>query len=145
MPVLDHLLGLLARHGNFDLSVEVEPGAALAEAAACGRALGEALAGAGATGMSSRHAPADEALAHVAVEFSGRPLVVTNVDLAAARVGGVDTDVVARLFEELAEAGGLTLHIRLIEGQETEHVLDAIFKALGAALGETLSRKETSG
>ncbi|MEX2212053.1 MAG: hypothetical protein WD689_09875 [Gaiellaceae bacterium] len=146
ISVLDHLLCLLARHGNLDLSVEVEPGGALEEAAACGRALGEALAAAGGPGgIGVGHAPADEALAQVVVEFSGRSLVVSNVDFGAARVGGIDTDVVARLFEELAAAGGLTLHIRLIEGEETEHVLEAIFKALGVALGEALAWKESHG
>ena len=80
--------------------------------------------------------PADEALAHVALEASGRPLVVTNVDLSDARVGGLETDVVAEFLRQLAEGAGLTLHVRLIEGRDTEHVLEAIFKALGVALAQ---------
>src|SRR5215218_8153917 len=138
LPVLDHLLGLLARYGRLDLELEVAPGSAIEEAAACGHALGEALAqalsDARAPGFGSGHAAADEALAQVVLEASGRPLVVSNVDLSAARVGGVATDVVARFLDELATAAGLTLHVRLIDGKETEHVVEAIFKALGAAL-----------
>ena len=80
--------------------------------------------------------PADEALAHVALEASGRPLVVSNVDLTEARVGGLETDVVGEFLRQLAEGAGLTLHVRLIEGCDTEHVLEAIFKALGVALAQ---------
>ena len=72
----------------------------------------------------------------MALEFSGRPLVVSNVDLSDARVAGLHTDLAARFLRELAEGAGLTLHVRLIEGQDTQHVLDAIFKALGVALAE---------
>jgi len=144
IPVLDHLLGLLARYGQIDLELEAAPGGAVAEVAACGHALGEALAQAlsdeRAPGYGSGHAAADEALAHVVLEASGRPLVVSNVDLSAARVGGVETDVLARFLDELANAAGLTLHVRLIDGKETEHVLEAMFKALGAAIGRALPR-----
>ena len=143
IPVLDHLLALTARHGRFDLSLEIAPGAAVEEAEAAGRALGDALAGAlraeGTRGHGSGHVPAAEALAHVALEASDAPLVVSNVDLSAALVGGLGTDVVARFLHALAEAGGLTLHVRLVEGEETEHVLEAIFKALGVALGAACS------
>ena len=140
VPVLDHLLVLLAEHASFDLELEIAPGEAEAEVAAAGRALGQALADAlrseGSRGHGSAVVPADEALAHVALEVSGRPLVVSNVDLSDARVAGLDTDLAARFLRELAEGAGLTLHVRLIEGQDTQHVLDAIFKALGVALAE---------
>lgn len=143
IPVLDHLLGLLAGHAGFDLTLELAPDAAMEEAAASGRALGsalaEALAEAGATRHGSGHVPRDEALAQVVLEASGRPLVVSNVDLSAARVAGMSSDVVARFLDELAESAGLTLHVRLIEGEDTQHVLEAIFKALGVALGQSLS------
>ncbi len=81
--------------------------------------------------------PADEALAHVALEASGRPLVVSNVDLTRAHVGGLHFDVVARFLNELAHGGGLTLHVRLIEGDEAQHVLEAIFKSLGVAIAQS--------
>lgn len=140
VPVLDHLLTLLAEHGGFDLSLEVAPGAAESEAASAGNALGRALAdalrGDDARGIGSAVVPADEALAHVALEASGRPLLVSNVDLTVARVGGHGTDIVARFLEELADGAGLTLHVRLLEGRDTQHVLDAIFKALGVALAQ---------
>jgi imidazoleglycerol-phosphate dehydratase len=145
IPVLDHLLGLAAKHAGFDLTLEIAPGGAVEEAEAAARALGdalvEALRTAGARGHGSGAVPAAEALAHVALEASGEPLVVSNVDLSAARVGGLGTDVVARFLNTLAESAGLTLHVRLVEGEETEHVLEAIFKALGVALGQACSRR----
>ena len=140
VSVLDHLLGLLAEYASLELSLEVQPGAAAAEVAAAGRALGEALAEPlrreGVRGHGSAALPADEALAHVALEASGRPLVVSNADLSDARVAGLASDLVADFLRELAEGAGLTLHVRLIEGSEAEHVLEAIFKALGVALAQ---------
>jgi imidazoleglycerol-phosphate dehydratase len=140
LPVLDHLLAVLARHAGFDLALSVEPGNADAEIDAAARALGEALVeplrASGVRGHASAAVPADEALAHVVLEASGRPLLVSNVDLSRARVGGLATDLPARFLDRLSFYAGLTLHVRLIEGSETQHVLEAIFKALGAALAE---------
>jgi imidazoleglycerol-phosphate dehydratase len=140
VPVVDHLLTLLAEHARFDLTLEVAPGDPDEEVAAAGRALGVALAEAlqagGSRGHGSAVVPADEALAHVALEASGRPLLVSNVDLSAAHVAGLQGDVAARFLHELAEGAGLTLHVRLVEGEDTQHVLEAIFKALGVALGQ---------
>ncbi len=141
IPVLDHLLTLLAENAGFDLALEIAPEEPDAEVAAAGRALGQALAEAlrveGARGHGSAVLPADEALAHVALEASGRPLVVSNVDLSDMGVGGLATDLVARFLNELAEGAGLTLHVRLVEGRDTQHVLEAIFKALGVALAQS--------
>jgi imidazoleglycerol-phosphate dehydratase len=145
ISALDHLLGLAAASGGFGLSLEVAPGAAVQEVADAGRAVGDELAeplrAAGVRGLGSAFVPAGEALAQVSLEASGRPLLVSNVDLAEARVGGLETDAVASFLQALAEAAGLTVHVRLLEGRETQHVLDAIFKALGAALGEALRPK----
>jgi imidazoleglycerol-phosphate dehydratase len=145
VPVLDHLLGLLAQYGSFDLALEIAPGDADAEVAAAGRALGQALSDAlrakGSRGHGSAVVPADEALAHVVVEASGRPLVVSNVDLSDARVAGLARDIVATFLRALADGAGLTLHVRLIEGSDPEHVLEAIFKALGVALAQSCRKR----
>jgi imidazoleglycerol-phosphate dehydratase len=87
-----------------------------------------------------------EALAQVALEASDTPLVVSNVDLTDARIGGLGTDVARRFFERLADAAGLTLHVRLLNGKDTQHVLEAMFKALGVALAQACETKgETRG
>ena len=146
LPVLDHLLAMMARYAGLDLELEVAVDTPPGQIAGVGRALGaelaRALAAPGVRGYGSAALPADEALAHVALEFTGRPRVVSNVDLTSAHVAGLATDLVARFLGELADGGGLTLHVRLIEGEDTQHVLDAIFKALGVALGQACTRKE---
>ena len=61
------------------------------------------------------------------------PLVASNVDLTEARAGGLG-DLAARFLDAFADAAGVTLHVRLIDGEDSRHALEAIFKALGAAL-----------
>lgn len=139
LPVLDHLLGELARSGRIKLSLEVAPGAADDEVAAAGRGLGDALAALlrapGASGRGWAWLPADEALAGVVLEVSTEAHVASNVDFSSQRVGGLASDMIARFLQELAAGAGLNLHIRVFEGKDPQHVLAAIFKALGAALG----------
>jgi imidazoleglycerol-phosphate dehydratase len=148
LPVLDHLLELVAAHSGFDLQLEVAAGGPDAVATAAGRALGEELRGLlqreGVAGFGMAIMPADEALANVVLEASGRALLVSNVDLSDAHVAGLDRDLVSGFLRELAEAAGLTLHVRLLHGENAEHVLEAIFKALGGALANAAapSRKE---
>ena len=148
VAVFDHLLTELAGYAAFDLALDVEPGDADTEIAGAGRALGHALAAelgaAGSRGHGSAAIPVEEALASVTLDRSERALVVTNVDLSSEHVGGVGTDLVDRFLRELAEGAGLTIHVRLVEGRDTTHVLEAIFKALGVALGQACGplRKE---
>jgi imidazoleglycerol-phosphate dehydratase len=136
--VLDHLLRELAEAGRFELRLEVAPDEPETEVDAAGVALGEALrgllGGADAPGRGVGIVAADEALAMVVVERSGRPLVVSNADLSATHAGGLQADLAATVLDELARAAGLTIHVRLIEGESSQHVLSAIFKALGLAL-----------
>jgi imidazoleglycerol-phosphate dehydratase len=140
VPVLDHLLATLAVYASFDLALEVEPDEPDVEISAAARTLGEALAeplrAEGVRGHGSAVVPMDEALAHVALEASGRPLLVSKVDLSQARIAGLAGDLSARFLEEFAQTAGLTLHVRLVEGSDTQHVLEAIFKALGVALAQ---------
>lgn len=140
LPVLDHLVTLMAEHAGLDLALEVAPGGPSAEVVAAAQALGEALNGPlraeGARGHGSAVMPADEALAHVALEASDRPLLVSNVDLSDERVGGLGSDLVTDFLRELAQGAGLTLHLRLIDGDDPQHVLEAIFKALGVAIAQ---------
>lgn len=140
ISVLDHLLTLLAEYASFDLTLEVAPGEAREEVRAAGRAFGEALAqplrADGVRGHGSAVVPSAEALAHVALEVSEGPLLVSNVDLTGARLGGMATDLVAAFLHEVVEGASLTMHVRLIDGSDTHHVLEAIFKALGVALAQ---------
>ena len=147
LPVLDRLLERLAEYASFDLTLEVEPGAAEAEVAEAGSALGRALAGPlraeSARGHGSGMMPSAEALATVALEVTDAPLLVSNVDLTQARIGGLGSDMVRRFLERFADGAGVTLHVRLLNGTDTQHVLDAIFKALGVALAGACAERST--
>ena len=140
LPVLDHLLEQLARYARFDLALEVEPGSAEAEVAeagsALGRALGEVLRREDARGYGYASMATSEALTSIVLETSDEPLLVSNVDLTQARIGGLGTDVARRFLERFAEGAGVTLHVRLLNGTDSQHVLESIFKALGVALAE---------
>jgi imidazoleglycerol-phosphate dehydratase len=141
LAILDDLLVVLAATARFDL--EITSGGDEPEVEAIGAAVGGELAASlarpDARRLGSGGAPQDEALASVVLEASGRPLVVSNVDLSAEHVGGLRGDLLARLLESMATAAGLTIHVRLLHGENTEHVLDAIAKALGLALAEACS------
>ena len=138
VAVLDHLLVTLAETGGFEIRLEVAPDEPEAEVDTAGATLGRAfeplLTRPGAARRGFGVTPADEALALVVLEASGTALVVSNADLSSSRAGGLRTDLAAAFLRGLAEAAGLTIHVRLIEGEDSQHVLEAIFKALGVAL-----------
>ncbi|HEU5010598.1 MAG TPA: hypothetical protein VFT33_07885 [Gaiellaceae bacterium] len=137
--VLDHLLEELGQAAGFGLQLEIAPDDPETEVGRAGTALGQALAPLLEEDVSGRgfaFASADEALAVAVVEASGRPLVVSNVDLTSTRAGGLRADLAATFLDELADAAGLTIHVRLLEGEDSQHVLSAMFKALGIALAQ---------
>jgi imidazoleglycerol-phosphate dehydratase len=147
LPVLDRLLALLADYARFDVVVALAPGDTARDAASAAYALGEALApelrAPRARGYGSGVLPVDEALAHVVLEVSERPVLASNVDFSEARVGGLDSDLVTDFLLRFAEGAGITLHVRLIAGDDAQHVLEAMFKALGVALARACRpRKE---
>ena len=137
LPVLDRLLALLAGYSGFDIVVALAPGSAR-DAGGAAYALGESLSphlrAPDALGYGSGVLPVEEALAHVVLEVSERPVLASNVDLSEARVGGLGTDLVTDFLRRFAEGAGITLHVRLIAGDDAQHVLEAMFKALGVAL-----------
>jgi imidazoleglycerol-phosphate dehydratase len=128
------------------LSLEVAPDAADRAISSAGRALGEGLApllrAPRVVGNGFAWLPADEALAGAVLEVSERPLVVSNVDFSGQRVGGLGGDVVGRFLDELSQGAGLNVHIRVLEGRDPQNVLRAIFKALGAAIGQACRTPE---
>jgi imidazoleglycerol-phosphate dehydratase len=137
--VLDHLLEELGQAGGFGLLLEIAPDDPETEVGRAGATLGEALVPLledDVAGRGFAFASADEALAAVVVEASGRPLVVSNVDLTSTRAGGLQADLAATFLDDLADTAGLTIHVRLLEGEDSQHVLSAIFKALGIALAQ---------
>ena len=139
LPVLDHLVGELARTGRFRLTLEVAPGGADEAVASAGRAVGRALADLlavpGASGAGWALVPSAEALAAASLERDAEPRLVSNVEFSQ-RVGGLADDVASVFLREAADAAQINLHVRLLEGTDPQHVLTAIYKAVGAALGQ---------
>lgn len=144
LPVLDHLVGELARSGRFRIALEVAPDSTDEAVAAAGAALGGALRDRLQAGSGWALVPAAEALASAALDVDPEPRLVTNVDFSDIRVGGVSTDVASSFLAELARAAGINLHVRVLEGDDPQHVLAAIFKAVGAALGQACRPAPTS-
>ena len=140
LPVLDHLIGELARTGRFRLSLEVAPGradeAVASAGRAVGRALGDLLAAPGVNGWGWALVPSAEALAAASLERDSEPRLISNVEFSHQRVGGLADDVASVFLREAADAAQINLHIRLLEGTDPQHVLTAIYKAVGAALGQ---------
>ncbi len=120
------------------------PGAVDQAIAAAGRGVGEGIApllrAPAAAGHGFAWLPEGEALAGAVLEVSDRPLVASNVDFSG--IGGLRSDVVAVFLEELAAGAGLNVHIRVLEGKDPQNVLSAIFKALGAAIGQACRTPE---
>jgi len=104
-----------------------------------GQALKQALGDkAGITRYGSQMMVMDEVLVAVALDFSGRSLLVYDATLPAPKVGRFDSELVPEFLRALAHNAGLTLHVKLLHGQNTHHIIEAIFKGLGRALGQAV-------
>lgn len=148
LPFFDHMLSHVAMHGLFDLElsaqgdIEVDGHHTVEDVGiVLGQALAQALGDkAGIVRYGSQLMPMDEALALVALDFSGRGLLAYDVTLPAAQVGTFDSELVPEFLRALAHNAGLTLHVRLLAGGNTHHIIEAIFKGLGRALGQAVAR-----
>ena len=142
----DHMLTLFARHGLFDLTVNCrgdlavdghhsveDVGIALGEAVR--RALGDK---AGIARYASFHVPMDEALAFVAVDISGRPFLAYDGGHMAPQIGAYDTELTEEFLRAFAFHAGITLHVKVLYGNNSHHKVEAVFKALGHALYEAV-------
>jgi len=146
IPFFEHMLALLAKFGQFDLDVhargdlEVDAHHTVEDVGIC---LGEALARAlgekeGIRRFGHAVIPMDEALALVAVDLSGRGYLAFEASLPAPRVGRFDTELVVEFLRALAHNGRFNLHVRMLAGSNTHHMIEAIFKGLGVALGQAV-------
>lgn len=139
----DHMLDLLARHALIDLDVkatgDLETGSHHTVedvGIVIGQAIDEALGDrSGITRYADVTVPMDECLAQAAMDISGRPLCVCDVTLPATTVGGFETDLMPEFFRAVANNSKLTLHVRLLAGENPHHVIEACFKAVARALG----------
>ncbi|MBS1248613.1 MAG: Histidine biosynthesis bifunctional protein HisB [Chloroflexi bacterium] len=139
---LDHMLHHIAVHGLFDLELSAQGDLHVDEhhtVEDCALVLGQAFAQAlgekkGIIRMGSAYVPMDEALAFVAVDFSGRPYAVLQTEWDNPNVGGVATSLFDHFLKSFAMQAGCNLHARLLYGRDDHHKAEALFKALGRAL-----------
>ncbi|NMA68109.1 MAG: imidazoleglycerol-phosphate dehydratase HisB [Desulfitobacterium sp.] len=144
----DHMLISLARFGYLDLDVncvgdlQVDSHHTIED---CGIVLGQAIAKAlgdkaGIERVGDALLPMDEALVQVALDLSNRPYLVWNVDCPDGMVGEFPVEMAEEFFRAVAVHGGITLHINLLTGKNRHHILEAVFKAFGRALGKAVEK-----
>ncbi len=139
---LDHMLTALARHALFDLEVAAKGDLHIDlhhTTEDVGLVLGQAFAEAlgdkrGIRRYGQALIPMDEALAEVAIDVSGRPLLAWDVAFGAAKVGEMDTELFEEFFRAFATKAGVTLHVSRRAGRNAHHVAEACFKGLARAL-----------
>ena len=147
---LNHMLDLFAKHGRFDLDVVCDGDVGVDDhhtVEDVGIALGEAFNTAlgekrGITRYGSTILPMDEALILCSLDISGRNFLGFDVIIPAQKVGTFDTELVKEFMLALTRSMGLTLHIKMLEGENSHHIIEAIFKALGRALKAAVSIEE---
>lgn len=153
IPFMDHMLTLMAAHGFFDLTldakgdIEVDDHHTVEDV---GIVLGEAFDKAlgnrkGIKRYGRGLVPMDEALASAVIDFSNRPFLVYHVNLKRETTERFDAQLVREFFRAFVNRSGATLHINLMYGENTHHMIEAMFKALGQALDEatTLDKRIT--
>lgn len=143
----DHMLGHIALHGKFDLSVKakgdlhIDAHHCIEDIAIClGKAIDEALgARAGIQRMGAAYVPMDEALARVVIDLSGRPYAVIKADFNTPMMGQMPTDLVAHALETVAAHARMNLHAEVLYGRNDHHKAEALFKAFGRALAQAVA------
>lgn len=146
----DHMLNSFAKHGFFDLKLKVQ-GDLFVDShhtiEDTGIVLGQAIAKAignkaGIKRFGSFMLPMDESLVISAVDLSGRPYLVYDLDLTTERVGYMDTEMVKEFFYAVSYSAGMNLHVKQMYGSNNHHIIEAAFKAFARALDEATSVDE---
>lgn len=150
---MDHMLTLFARHARMDLDVIckgdtfVDDHHSVEDIGIC---LGAAIAKAvgdkrGIRRYGSMLLPMDEALVLCALDLSGRSCLRYTAQIPSQKIGTFDTELVEEFFLGLTRSAGMTLHMKMMDGTNSHHIVEAMFKALGRALREAVSIDETLG
>ncbi len=153
IPFLDHMLQLFAKHAYFDMELTgrgdlaVDGHHTVEDAGLClGQAMKKNLGEkAGINRYGHAIIPMDDALVMAAVDLSGRGYLAFDVAMPATRIGDFDTELVEEFMRALALNGEFNLHIRLLSGKNTHHIIEAVFKAVARALKEAVVRTGGEG
>lgn len=141
---LNHMLELFARHGRFDLSVECQGDSHVDDhhtAEDIGISLGQAFKDAlgdkrGIYRYGEIHVPMDEALILCALDISGRAHLNFDVQIPTQKVGTFDTELVKEFMAAFSRELGVTLHFKMMAGENSHHIIEGVFKALARALAK---------
>ncbi|TBV81485.1 MAG: imidazoleglycerol-phosphate dehydratase HisB [Desulfobulbaceae bacterium] len=144
---MDHMLTLFAVHGFFDLEIkasgdiEVDDHHTVEDLGiAMGQALKQALGEKeGIRRYGAAAVPMDETLVRVTLDCSNRPYLHYGVKVPDSKVGNFDTALVKEFLQAFSLHGGLTLHVEMVHGENSHHIFEAIFKALGRALDQAVT------
>ncbi len=144
---IDHMLNLFARHGLFDLVIKgkgdthIDDHHLIEDMGIClGSAVKKALGDKkGIVRYGSATVPMDESLCSVAIDISGRPYLVYNVEFKSKKIGAFDFSLIREFFKSFSDHSGMTLHINLIYGKNNHHMAEAIFKAFALALRKAVT------
>ncbi|MDB4146722.1 imidazoleglycerol-phosphate dehydratase HisB [Amylibacter sp.] len=149
----DHMLDQLSRHSLIDIKVHANGDLHIDDhhtVEDVGIALGKALSEAveekrGINRYGSSLLAMDDALVRCALDLSGRPFLVWNVNIPASKIGTFDTELVREFFTAFSSQGGLTLNLNALDGFNSHHIVEAVFKSVAQALRtavETDPKKE---
>ena len=138
----DHMLDQLARHSLIDMEIRAKGDLHIDDhhtVEDTGIALGQALSQAlgdkrGIRRYGECHLPMDDAQVRAALDLSGRPFLVWNLQMPTAKIGSFDTELVREFFQAFSTHGGITLHIDQLHGFNSHHIAEAAFKAVARAL-----------
>ncbi len=142
----DHMLNSFAVHGGFNINLECEgdvyvDGHHTVEdvGIVLGKALHEAAGDMkGITRFSDMLMPMDEALCMCAVDYSGRPYLAFDADFKSVSIGGYDTQLTVEFMRALAYNALITLHVKMLYGDNDHHKTEAIYKSVGKCIGKAL-------
>jgi imidazoleglycerol-phosphate dehydratase len=151
IPFFDHMLEQLGKHGGWDLRIEAEGDLEIDThhtiedvGIVLGTAFKEALGDkAGVRRFASAVVPLDEALVQVALDLSGRPFLVYEVDPKSEWIGTFDPQLTEEFWRAFAFAAGITLHMRSLSGKNGHHIIEASFKGVARSLRDAVKIEGT--
>lgn len=146
----DHMLNSFARHGLFDLTVEVKGDLEVDShhtiedtGIVLGQAIDEAVGDKkGIRRFGNFILPMDETLVLCALDLSGRPYLKEDLTFSVPKVGEFDTEMVHEFFYAVSYSAKMNLHLKMLEGGNNHHIIEAAFKAFAKALDEAVSYDE---